>query len=156
MARPGPLPANNRVGHSPQAEWTDVRDEPYVLGEARDLPDREWNPLTLAWWGVLRTMPHAALWREGDWLSAVDLAFLKQSFYAGMATAGEVSEIRKREDLLGMTTEARNKLRIRYVSVAGKPQEPVSRPSTGTVVPLTVQRRSARDARRRDLLEDSE
>ncbi|KAK1548369.1 hypothetical protein Q3G72_008320 [Acer saccharum] len=95
MARPGPLPANNRIGHSPQAEWTDVRDEPYIEGEARDLPDsRTWNPQTLQWWGVLRTMPHARLWREGDWLAATDLAILKNAFYLGTATAGEVSEMR--------------------------------------------------------------
>lgn len=146
MARPGPLPSPTRIGHSPQADWTDVADVPFVEGEARELPPAEWHELVRRWWGVLRVMPHAVRWTEGDWLSAIDLAFLKQKFYTGLATSGEVSEIRKREDLLGFTTEARQKLRIRYVSPKGSASESraeAAAPAGGdaTVTPIVSRRR---------------
>lgn len=149
MARPGPAPSARRVGHSPQAEWTDVEDVPFVEGEARDLPAREWHELTRAWWAQLRTMPHARTWREGDWVAALDLAILKERFYTGLGSTGEISEMRKREDLLGMTSEARVKLRIRYVPTHGE--------TTDTAAPAPVvalsPKREERDRKRLSLLD---
>ena len=131
MALPGPEPKETRIGHSPTAEWTNVIDEPFLAGEIRELPPRViyeeveegvkelveagWTAQTQEWWRTVRILPHAVLWREADWLFAMDTAVLKDKFYTSSFTAADAAEMRRREDLMGTTLEARRKLRIRYV-----------------------------------------
>ena len=121
MAHRGPAARASKLGTTPNAEWTDVVDEPYD-GDSPDLPKlrgRKWNDLVAAWWTAVRRMPHCVLWREADWLFAIETALMKQEYWLSY-TAGEskttaAMEIRRREDQMGCTAEARRKLRIRYV-----------------------------------------
>jgi hypothetical protein len=124
MARPGPAQLARRLGHSKNAEWTEVANRPYE-GPSPDLPalphNGAYHPLVTTWWDMVRTMPHCVNWTPTDWMYAVETALLKHYFWMD-ASAGEVkttaaTEIRRREDNIGTTEEARRKLRIRYVDV---------------------------------------
>lgn len=129
MAVTGPAPKEGpKLGRYQSAvEWVEVEDTPFEAGRQHELPPgREWHELTLRWWDVVRTMPHARLWREADWLFATDTAFLKDDFYLGALRAHETAEMRRREDQLGTTVEARRKLRIRYVAPRMVPDQPAT------------------------------
>ncbi len=144
MALPGPA-ADPRSGNGhTTAEWDDVPDVPFVHGRA--LPtyyDWPWHPAVEKWFEVVASMPHAVRWREADWLAVNDLALLKHRQYEGTATTGDIVEIRRREDQLGTTAEARRKLRIRYTTprseTAATPAGAVD--AGASVTPIT----SARD-----------
>ncbi|MEU7905301.1 hypothetical protein [Actinoplanes sp. NPDC049118] len=77
-----------------------------------------WFPQVTAWWEQLRIMPHCVLWAPTDWLFAIETAYLKQdfwtSYFSGELHATKATEIRRREDQMGVTREARRKLLIRY------------------------------------------
>jgi hypothetical protein len=124
MAHRGPSPLARKLGHTANADWTEVADRPFE-GPSPDLPKLpnrvKYHPLVTTWWDMVRHMPHCAQWSPTDWQYAVETALLKHYFWTD-AVAGEVkitaaSEIRKREDNIGTTAEARRKLRIRYVDV---------------------------------------
>jgi hypothetical protein len=124
MARPGPTQLSRRLGHSANAEWTEVPNRPYE-GASPDLPKLpnrcKYHPLVTTWWDMVRQMPHCDRWTPTDWQYAVETALLKHYFWTD-AAQGEVkttaaTEIRRREDNMGTTEEARRKLRIRYVDV---------------------------------------
>ncbi len=124
MARPGPAQLARRLGHSANADWTEVPNRPYE-GASPDLPGlpgrQKYHPLVVTWWDMVRQMPHCVSWSPTDWQFAVETALLKNYFWMD-ASGGEVkttaaTEIRRREDMLGTTEEARRKLRIRYVEV---------------------------------------
>ncbi len=126
MALSGPDPKPARLGHSTSVDWTDVPDVPFDDGGRRDLPRtpggrRKWHAQLLEWWAEVRRMPHCVLWADTDWRYALDTAALKQQLWVAIEV-GEVrstlaTEVRRREDQMGTTCEARRKLRIRYVSV---------------------------------------
>lgn len=155
MALPGPAPKPNKIGRTPNADWTEVPDVPFEAGRSRDLPsrfvetptedgqtvvtERPWDAQTLAWWDVVRTLPHAALWTAADWLFASDTAYLKDSFYRGEAGSGEMTEMRRREDLLGLSAEARRKMRVRYILPPH--DEATETPSGDNVTPISTGRR---------------
>lgn len=126
MAVTGAAPKPTKLGHSPTVDWTEVLDEPYT-GPSPDLPARpaprkNWHQAVLDWWSEIRAMPHCRLWTETDWRFATETAFMKQQFWMDMLhgpkgiQATLAVEIRRREDQMGTTVEARRKLRIRYVS----------------------------------------
>jgi len=104
----------------------DIVDVPYTgPGSDLDLPADggiAWFPQVRAWWEQLRTMPHCGLWAKTDWLFAIETAYLKQdfwqSYFAGELHATKATEIRRREDQMGVTREARRKIGIRYVPPA--------------------------------------
>jgi hypothetical protein len=141
MARSGVSRKENKHGRTPNTggDWKDVVDEPYT-GESPDLPRRprgkKWHPMVESWWALVRKMPHCVLWMDTDWQYAVELAFLKcaywEMFDAGEATAAQATEIRRREDQLGTTAEARRKLLIRYVDP--EPEVPDEEPERDLVV----------------------
>lgn len=128
MAVPGRAPLDEKIGRTPNAEWLDVFDIPFA-GERPELPvsrmyltaegvplELELSEQTRAWWVIVSTMPHCILWTPADWQFAVDLALLKDGFYYSPgANVSAAVEIRRREDQLGTTVEARRKLRIRYL-----------------------------------------
>lgn len=129
MAVTGPEPKANKIGRTPTAvEWIEVPNVPYD-GPVPQLPatrscvtpegvalELDINERTRAWWAVVSRMPHCRLWTDADWQFALDTALLKDAFYAAPAqTVAIAVEIRRREDQLGTTGEARRKLRIRYV-----------------------------------------
>lgn len=119
MAHRGPIGKTVKHGRTPNAEWTDVVDVAYT-GPSPDLPRlpgrRKWNELVVQWWEQVRAMPHCVLWRNTDWMFAIETAMQKHDYYADderKTTAA--AEIRRREAMLGTTAEARRQLRIRYV-----------------------------------------
>src|SRR5262245_25440653 len=124
MAATGPDPKVIKHGRTPNAgDWTDVPDVPYAGPWPIDLPAKvgrkNWHSQVREWWAELKVMPHCALWRDTDWRFALELAFIKQQFWEdlgeGKLQSTMVTEMRRREDQLGFTGEARRKLRIRYV-----------------------------------------
>ena len=126
--RPGPTPKTTpKHGHG-GAGWQDVPNLPYTgPGSERELPKipgMSWMPQVEGWWEVARTMPHCVLWEPGDWLFSIETALLKDNFYreffGGSVHATMATEIRRREDQMGMTMEARRKNGIRYVDQAGQ------------------------------------
>lgn len=146
--RPGPQAKSLKHG-SGGATMVDVVDTPYTgpRPQLPPTPGMHWFPQVEAWWEILTTMPHCLLWTPSDWLAAVELAFLKNQFWAeyfgGSPTVAMSTEIRRREDNMGMTMEARRKLGIRYVpptetSTSGDEDE--QRPETdeaGNVADIT-------------------
>ncbi len=139
MAHTGPEAKLQKLGHSPSADWIEVADVPYDDGGARDLPKtstgrRKWHPQVVEWWNEVRRMPHCAIWTDTDWRFALEVAYLKQQMWLD-AEAGELkstlaTEIRRREDQIGTTAEARRKLRIRYVDPEkGRTRQHVPQPA---------------------------
>ena len=122
MALRGPAAKAVKHGRTATADWTDVPDTPFP-GPSPDLPRlpgrRRWHDMVVQWWEQVRSMPHCVLWQPTDWQFAVETAFMKQQFWvdysAGEMKGTTATEIRRREDQLGTTGEARRKLRIRYV-----------------------------------------
>lgn len=140
MAKTGPAPKVVKHGHG-GGEWQDVPDAPYTgPGSERDLPEipgLPWYETTLAWWNIVRKMPHCRLWTESDWIYAIEVAVLKNQIwgevFGGALPANLLSEERQRLALLGMTMEQRRKLGIRYVDPALFPDEfPNGAPGTET------------------------
>ncbi len=127
MAVTGAAPKAAKLGHSPTLDWTEVVDEPYEPGRTRELPKlgrRKWNDLVVAWWAQVRIMPHCSLWTETDWIFAQETGMMKHEYLADdRRKTTEATEIRRREDMMGVTLEARRKLRIRYVSRDEKSQQ---------------------------------
>lgn len=127
MALTGPEAKPNKLGHSPTAEWREVANVPFDDGGVRDLPKspggrRKWHPEVLEWWAAVRRMPHCVTWGDTDWLFARETAFYKQQLWRdvdqGDLRSTLATEVRRREDQIGTTDEARRKLRIRYVDPA--------------------------------------
>lgn len=69
--------------------------------------------MTVAWWGVVSSMPHCSLWEPSDWMFALATATVADAAFCGVASA--MTELRNREKVLGTTVEFRRDLRIRYV-----------------------------------------
>lgn len=72
-----------------------------------------WPEATREWWDVVSRMPHTVLWDEGDWQFARDTLYLVAAYHAGHVTKEAV--VLRREKILGITSDARRDLRIRYV-----------------------------------------
>lgn len=145
MARPGPAPRDGSGG-----DWVEVYDRPFLDGRSRECPvGDEAHALTVRWWETIREMPHAALWTPSDWLFAEDTATLKDRFYKGELSDTATTEMRRREDQMGTTVEARRKNRLRYVeprAEAGASPAPAAATGTDNVTPIA--------GRRARLLED--
>ena len=117
----GTAPKDQKTGRYQNvtgAGWTDVRDVPYQ----GTTPSNPWvmeDPYLSKWWDTLCSMPHCILWNESDWQYALDTSLMKARFYDGTKApnAAVLTELRKREEAMGMTYDARLKLRIRYVPV---------------------------------------
>lgn len=144
MAFPGVEPREqSRYRASNTTGWTDVPNVPFT-SLTPVLPTKKghkWYPEVQAWWKIVRRMPHCVLWTETDWQFALETAFLKQDwwsdYYSGTVYTTKSVEVRRREDQMGTTVEARRKLRIRYTDV-----EAASEQSTdGTVASLDDRRR---------------
>ncbi len=154
MAHRGPSQQTRRLGHSANAEWAEVQDRPFD-GASPDLPKlpgrAKYHPMVTVWWDMVRHMPHCVRWAPTDWQFAVETALLKHYFWVD-ASAGEVkttaaTEIRRREDILGTTEEARRKLRIRYVEVPDDELDDLDVADAVTVQPEVVSQRVAGGAR---------
>jgi len=131
MARPGPQPKTTpKHGHG-GAGWTDYVNMPYTgPGSDMELPDTPgitWFGQVQGWWEQVRQMPHCKDWSPTDWIFAIETALFKQNmyseFFGGTIHATMITEIRRREDQMGCTVEARRKLGIRYVDPAQAAEE---------------------------------
>lgn len=140
MAVTGPPQKANKIGRTTNAGWTEVPDVPYT-GPKLKLPElpgqMQWLPQVDAWWEQVTSMPHCVLWAPTDWMFALDLAYLRQDYYSeyfgGAVHANKATEIRRREDQIGTTVEARRKLLIRYVAAeADDSSVPVAAPDRDT------------------------
>jgi hypothetical protein len=136
-AKPKDGPTRHR---NPVLEWTEVEDVPFEGPSPDLLPliDAEtgeslWHPQTLAWYEIVRHLPHAVLWREGEWHEIYLCALLLNRLVYGVN--GVAAELRLRQKAIGLTADERRDLRIRYVA---KKSEPVDEPN---VVPIARDRR---------------
>lgn len=106
---------------------TDIINSPYTGPALVDLPaTRRWDngegvedvpftPAARAYWEVVRSMPHAALWTASDWQYAVDSIVIRDSYErTGSITA--MTEMGRRDRVLGMTRDSRIKLDIHYIT----------------------------------------
>lgn len=156
MAHRGPSPLARKLGRTANADWTDVPNRPYE-GVSPDLPRlpnrRRYHELVVQWWEMVRHMPHCRTWAPTDWQYAVETALLKHFFWTdALSTDGDVKitaaqEIRRREDNMGTTEEARRKLRIRYVEVDPDEDEDDSDGDPAAAQPVVEHRRVAGGAR---------
>jgi hypothetical protein len=121
-AKPKP-PGQAVTRHKPLHDWSEVENRPHVGGPKlpiRYVPDPEtgkairvaWPKPTLAWWAVIKAMPHCVLWTPADWQYAIETAEAHARFIE-RATNG--TELRIRQKALGTTLDARRDLRIRYI-----------------------------------------
>ncbi len=125
------------------AAWTEVPNVPYS-GPRPKLPAKLLGarllPQVREWWNVVTTMPHCVFWEAADWLFVLDTLQLKQHFYVGESSVAGQVEMRRREDQIGTTVEARRKLRIRYVDPPADTQ-PAASPDGASVARLDDRRR---------------
>lgn len=134
MAVPGRDPDPDSINRNkPTTTWTDVEDKPYT-GPRPTLPDTRpmigpdgtvevpLSPLTRNWWEVLSKLPHCAIWTPGDWTFALTTVVVADLAHNGANAA--FAELRRREDQMGLTAEARRKLRIRYTKPEPKKRAP--------------------------------
>ncbi len=143
MARPGPQPKTTpKHGHN-GAGWLDYVNTPYT-GPGFDMelpatPGIQWFGQVEGWWEQVRQMPHCKDWSPTDWIFALETALLKQNayseFFGGTMHATMWTEIRRREDQMGCTVEARRKLGIRYVDPAQATQEETEAPEAAETTP---------------------
>jgi hypothetical protein len=106
-----PKPEGQAINRNkPIHDWLEVQNVPFE-GESPDLPDdKHWSARSVRRWEVIRHLPHAALWHQGDWESALDyMSLLEEKWKEPTA------ELRIRERGLGLTTDSLRDLRIRYV-----------------------------------------
>lgn len=123
MAAGGVDPKAVKHGRTPNLDWTDVPNIPYHDGRQRELgkkPTRaQWRDQVVEWWDLVRVMPHCKNWTETDWMFARQTAVQWQMVWLdmedGKVQTTMLTEIRRREDVMGITAEARRKMRIRYV-----------------------------------------
>lgn len=87
-----------------------------------------WPEATIEWWKAISVMPHCVLWGEGDWQFARDTMLIVAAYHVGHVHLA--NELRRRENMMGVTADARRNLRIRYVDpelkVVGAPARKVS------------------------------
>lgn len=126
--------------------WVEVPNRPFTEGRSHHLPtpprafDGRWPEQTEEWWETLRTMPHAALWSDQDWLFATETALIHAWFWSG--DLSKATELRIRERIMGMTEESRRGMHIKYVDV------PTELTSVSTsVIPMDIRKPLARKTR---------
>lgn len=131
MAARGPKPTDGPTVFRGQAmtDWVEVENVPFE--DAPELPERtplaiiedgvqmwinrEWPKETLRKWRAWSQMPHCALWTESDWEYLFDCLEIDAAWKENTSRVGLGTELRTREQRLGITAEDRRNLRIRYV-----------------------------------------
>ena len=106
--------------HPPFHRWTEVEDAPYDGWPAvpkRRRSGEPWPDGIRDKWAAWSSMPHCRLWQPSDWEFAIDALEVAAKFYEG-GTVGMAAELRNREKVMATTSDARQGLRIRYVSPA--------------------------------------
>lgn len=126
MALPGPTPSDDSTR---SAEWVEVEDIPFPGPYPISMPSTrgilvagmpkrvDWQHETRVWFDIACALPHAVLWGPGDWSLVESSLTVADNSFLGITSAS--AELRRREDALGFTIEARRKLRIRYLPPGG-------------------------------------
>lgn len=131
---PGPAPQDRKHGRTPNAvgDWREYDDVPFNGAPPMPKPPsrrRGWHPMVEAWWQTTSTLPHAKDWRADDWQKVRELMYEKERYYTATTpkeqTTAQLTEIRRREDALGIGEQARRALKIRY-------KQPAEQGQTGT------------------------
>jgi hypothetical protein len=125
MIMAGPAPKVRKLGRTPSqaGDWRDYDDVPFEGAPPMPKPHgrkKTWHPLVEAWWNSTSKLPHAKDWRDDDWLKVYEVMEEKQAYYtttADLRKTTQLTEIRRREDALGVGDQARRQLRIRYLPV---------------------------------------
>ena len=122
-----PQKANSRNPNPIVHHWIEVPNIPFDGPSLDSILSRLWNAETLAWWETVRTLPHAALWVDADWMFAARTALLVDDPDATKPTlAGQIT---RREAAIGMTDSQRRQNRIRYVeSAEAEAEKPADAP----------------------------
>lgn len=108
--------SNNR--HAPTHQWTDVEDTPFSAAPRlapRRTNGQSWSAALRQRWAAWSSMPHCRLWRPSDWEFARDSLEICARFHDSGAAAWS-TELRYREKVMGTTHDARQGMRIRYVT----------------------------------------
>jgi hypothetical protein len=118
-------PAGQAVTRHPRAYgWLEVPDVPFTGGPK--LPRRRcdgtaWPKGSAERWAAWSSMPHCRLWQPSDWRFALDTMEIASRAFEDGAKIGYSTEARYRERILGVTHDARQGMRIRYVTPADQP-----------------------------------
>lgn len=92
-----------------------------------DLPEGDWPQRTVEWWETLRVSPMAQTWVDADWSFLLDTAAIHAEFSRGdLKLAGE---LRLRVSQLGVTPDARLRLRMQVDSEVKEPAAQSPTPS---------------------------
>jgi hypothetical protein len=130
MPVPGSKPTMDRSqvrrANADVIEWREYEDTPYTgapplpprqMAEGPDAPvgalDR-WPDWTQRWYRTVSRMPHAKDWTPGDWEYVWQTAEAHARFMEGWK-GHNGAELRMRQKPLGLTSDDRRDLRIRYV-----------------------------------------
>lgn len=94
-------------------DWTIVPNVPFE--GSPNLPDWgiDWHQTARDWYEIVRRLPHAALWDDGDWQFVHQTAVTLHN-YATTGTAAQAVEFRQREKDIAVTSIQRRDQRIRY------------------------------------------
>lgn len=136
MPVPGVKPTDGPKRHRGAAhtEWIEVADVPFD-GPSPDLPSELfWPDQTRAWYEVVRHLPHACTWGDGEWQEILTTALVHAAVWREPENppSNKIAELRQREKQIGMTADQRRDLRIRYFD---KPVEKAEE-ETPNVVPF--------------------
>lgn len=146
MAVPGtkPTEGNKRFRGQAQTEWIEVENKPFD-GKIPSLPEGvDYPAQTIKWYSIVSTLPHAVLWTDGEWAEIHTTAMIHAALWSDTQNPSttRAAELRKRENNIGLTADARRDLRIRYVdpkpasSSVGKSQTEQVDPALAVITTL--------------------
>lgn len=105
---------------------------------ARRVPlprSRDWHPATRRWWRAIWTSPMCAEWVDADVPRLVELAVLRDAFWAS-GDPRIAAEIRQGEREFGLSPMARRSLQWEIRRVEGIKPRPSRAPSPGVLTVL--------------------
>lgn len=118
MARgPAPKPPEQRRNRTPPGagEWLTL--PPLERDVLPDLPEGVWSERTMRAWAAWRADPVTSQYGSADIQLAIDLAYLYEDWVRD-PTAAKASEVRQRQDSLGLSPKGRQDRRWRLAPVA--------------------------------------
>ena len=124
MAGIGPAPKarRQRRGTPLRGEWVDL--PPLQKAILPELPDGEWSDRTRNAWAAWTADPVTSQYSAADIQAAIDLAYTYEQ-WVDKPTPGISSEMRQRQDRLGLNPKGKRDLRWRV----GGPSEKVDTPA---------------------------
>jgi hypothetical protein len=108
--------SNNR--HAPVHRWLNMEDVAFTGGPKlapRRANGKGWSAAMRQRWVAWSSMPHCRLWGPSDWQFALDTLEVAARF-SDLEVVSWSTELRSRERVMGTTHDARQGMRIRYVT----------------------------------------